>query len=59
MYQYVTVKMPFAQGNVETVWTERINAVAREGWRLVSISDHPGNGITTSYATFEREVPDV
>lgn len=59
MFQYVTVKMPWTKGDIEAAWTERINAVAREGWRLVTISDHPGNGIVTSYATFEREVPDV
>lgn len=56
-YQYVTVKMPWTQPgqNKEDVWTERINAVAAEGWRLVSINDETFKGGTSSYATFERE----
>ena len=37
-YQYVTVKMPFSQGAEEDSWTERLNAVASKGWRLVTIT---------------------
>lgn len=57
-YQYVTVKMPFVEGgaNRETVWTDRLNAVAAEGWRLVTITADSQRSHTTAYATFEREV---
>lgn len=58
-YQYVVVRMPFVQppATEESVWTERLNAVAAEGWRLVAISDKAAKGFTTHFATFEREVP--
>lgn len=59
MFQYVTVKMPFVQppASEEQVWTDRLNAVAREGWRLVSLNDRPyGKGYTATFATFEREI---
>lgn len=58
MYQYVTVTLPTAYPpqTEETVWTERINAVATQGWRLVTITEKPGKGIAYFFATFEREV---
>ncbi len=56
VYQYVTVKMPFEEGDKDTVWTERINAVAAEGWRLVSINVTVQKNFSQNYATFEREV---
>ena len=58
-YQYVTVLLPWVQApqSKEHAWTERINAVAAEGWRLVAINDEVLKSNTTrSYATFEREV---
>ena len=56
-YQYVTVMMPYAQGTKEGVWTDRLNAVAADGWRLVSMDGDTVKGFTTMYATFEREIP--
>lgn len=59
MFQYVTVKMPFVQqvGTEEQVWTDRLNAVAADGWRLVSINDRSiKGGYVQTLATFEREV---
>jgi hypothetical protein len=57
-YQYVTVKMPWVQlgANKEAAWTDRLNAVAAEGWRLVSINEEVIKNGVTAYATFEREV---
>ena len=54
-HQYVVVKMPFAQGVEEDTWTERINSVASQGWRLVTITPRMDNSGYT-FATFEREV---
>lgn len=59
MYQYVTVKMPWMMpgSNKEQLWTERLNAVAAEGWRLIAINDEiVKGGVTGTFATFEREV---
>ena len=59
-YQYVTVRMPLAQDkDREQVWTDRLNAVAAEGWRLVTITENTGKGFTVHLATFEREVPNA
>jgi len=57
-YQYVVVKMPFVQPpkTEEDAWTERINAVANEGWRLVAVNEKVMKGFTSHFATFEREV---
>ena len=57
-YQYVVVKMPFVQPpqTEEQVWTDRINAVAREGWRLVALNDKTVKSYVQTFATFEREV---
>lgn len=57
MYQYITVKMPFSNGSEEDIWTERLNQVAAEGWRLVTISMKDYKGGSSAFATFEREVP--
>lgn len=52
MKQYVTVALPSGPGSREDAWTSRLNAVAAEGWRLVTI-----NGSTNGhFATFERDV---
>lgn len=58
-FQYVTVQLPTAYPpqTEEQVWTERLNAVAAEGWRLVTISEKPGKGIAYYFATFERDLP--
>ena len=57
-FQYVTVKMPtpYPSTEKEGAWTDRLNAVAKEGWRLITISEDVGKGFTSHYATFEREV---
>jgi len=55
-FQYVTVRLPsMSEGQREDQWTARMNAVAADGWRLVTISEDPGKGFTSHYATFERE----
>ena len=53
-YQYVVVKMPGFQDE-ETAWTARINAVAADGWRLVTITTKDFKGGSSAFATFERE----
>ncbi len=55
-YQYVVVKMPGISAD-EEAWTERLNSVAEQGWRLVTITtkEFKGGGMS-AYATFEREV---
>ena len=54
-HQYVVVKMPVTQGGEEETWTDRINSVASQGWRLVTITSRMDKSGTT-LATFEREV---
>jgi hypothetical protein len=54
-HQYVVVKMPFSQGGEEDAWTERINSVASQGWRLVTMTSRIDKSGTT-FATFEREI---
>jgi hypothetical protein len=54
-YQYVVVKMPTFQDE-EQAWTARLNAVAAEGWRLITITTKDFKGGMTAFATFEREV---
>jgi hypothetical protein len=54
-YQYVVVKMP-GFTDEEQAWTARLNQVAAEGWRLVTISMKDYKGGSTAFATFEREV---
>lgn len=58
-FQYVTVKlpMPWPSTEKEGAWTDRLNAVALEGWRLVTISGDVIKGTAHHYATFEREAP--
>ncbi len=53
-YQYVVVRLP-AFVDEEEVWTARINAVAADGWRLVTITQKEVKGLITALATFERE----
>lgn len=53
-YQYVVVRLP-AFVDEEEVWTARINAVAADGWRLVTITTTDKKGLVTALATFERE----
>lgn len=56
-FQYVTVAMPWSEGQYEQAWTERLNSVAGQGWRLVTITAMPVKTYTYALATFEREVP--
>ena len=39
------------------MWTERLNAHAAEGWRLVALTVDQYKGGSTTFATFERELP--
>jgi len=57
-HQYVTVELKYVSGKTgELAWTERLNAVSAEGWRLVTINSVPFKGGSSHYATFERETP--
>jgi len=57
-YQYVAVRMPAADNpqKAEEVFTERLNAVAAEGWRFVGYAQVAANKWSFVIATFEREV---
>lgn len=55
-YQYVAVNLSSmaSQKTRDREVTEQLNAVAAEGWRLVSIL--PSESLRTACAIFEREV---
>lgn len=53
-YQYVVVRLP-SFVDEEDAWTARLNAVAADGWRLVTITTVDKKGLSTPLATFERE----
>jgi len=57
-YQYVVVRMPAADNpqKAEEAFTERLNAVAAEGWRFVGYNQVTANKWSFVLATFEREV---
>ena len=57
-YQYVVVRMPFEQTpqGAEEAFTERLNAVAAEGWRFVGWTSANVGKSPWPLATFEREV---
>ena len=57
-YQYVVVRMPFQETptGAEEAFTERLNAVAAEGWRFVGYNQVTANKWSFVLATFEREV---
>lgn len=57
MYEYLVVEMPVVRPKGrDAAWTQRVNEIAQQGWRVASTSAGPLEGF---FVTFERPVRDA
>ena len=58
MYEYMVVALSAGPSKTaEKDLTERVNAVAAHGWRLISVAPDPNPMTPGSLAYFERKKP--